>query len=104
MALQWILERWPAIAAGLLHTAPTSPMAFVAPTPAIEQRASLIAQESVESDHAEIVSAEPMSIGARAATRPQIVRTEPPRPILPLSSAAYQRVAAALEMLDTDDR
>jgi 4-hydroxy-tetrahydrodipicolinate synthase len=33
-----------------------------------------------------------------------ICRTEPPRPILPLSSAAYQRVAAALEMLDTDDR
>ena len=33
-----------------------------------------------------------------------ICRTEPPRPILPLSPAAYQRVAAALEMLDTDDR
>ena len=30
--------------------------------------------------------------------------TEPPRPILPLPPAAYQRVAAALEMLDTNDR
>jgi 4-hydroxy-tetrahydrodipicolinate synthase len=33
-----------------------------------------------------------------------ICRTEPPRPILPLSPAAYRRVAAALEMLDTGDR
>ena len=33
-----------------------------------------------------------------------ICRAEPPRPILPLSPAAYQRVAAALEMLDIGDR
>ena len=33
-----------------------------------------------------------------------ICRAEPPRPILPLPPAAYQRVAAALEMLDADDR
>jgi 4-hydroxy-tetrahydrodipicolinate synthase len=33
-----------------------------------------------------------------------ICRAEPPRPILPLPPAAYQRVAAALEMLDTGDR
>jgi 4-hydroxy-tetrahydrodipicolinate synthase len=33
-----------------------------------------------------------------------ICRTEPPRPILPLPPAAYQRVAAALDMLDTDGR
>jgi 4-hydroxy-tetrahydrodipicolinate synthase len=33
-----------------------------------------------------------------------ICRAEPPRPILPLPPAACQRVAAALEMLDTGDR
>ncbi len=33
-----------------------------------------------------------------------ICRTEPPRPILPLSHATYQRVAAALAKLDTEDR
>jgi 4-hydroxy-tetrahydrodipicolinate synthase len=33
-----------------------------------------------------------------------ICRAEPPRPILPLPPAAYRRVAAALEMLDTGDR
>ena len=33
-----------------------------------------------------------------------ICRSAPPRPILPLPSAACQRVAAALEMLDTGDR
>ena len=86
MALQWILERWPAIAAGLLHTTPASPAAIIAPTPATEHRASLIAQESVESDHAEIVSAEPMAIESRTLTRPHVVRKEPPR-MLDLSAA-----------------
>jgi 4-hydroxy-tetrahydrodipicolinate synthase len=33
-----------------------------------------------------------------------ICRAEPPRPILPLPPAAYRRVAAALEMLNTGDR
>jgi 4-hydroxy-tetrahydrodipicolinate synthase len=33
-----------------------------------------------------------------------ICRAEPPRPMLPLPPAAYQRVAAALEMLDASDR
>ncbi len=33
-----------------------------------------------------------------------ICRMEPPRPILPLSPAVHQRVAAALAKLDTDDR
>jgi 4-hydroxy-tetrahydrodipicolinate synthase len=33
-----------------------------------------------------------------------ICRTRPPRPILPLPPAAYQRVAAALERLGGDDR
>jgi 4-hydroxy-tetrahydrodipicolinate synthase len=33
-----------------------------------------------------------------------LCRTEPPRPVLPLPPATHQRVAAALEMLDTDNR
>jgi 4-hydroxy-tetrahydrodipicolinate synthase len=33
-----------------------------------------------------------------------ICRMEPPRPILPMSAAVHQWVAAALAKLDTDDR
>jgi 4-hydroxy-tetrahydrodipicolinate synthase len=39
-----------------------------------------------------------------AADALDICRMEPPRPILPLSPAIYQRVAAASAKLDTDDR
>jgi 4-hydroxy-tetrahydrodipicolinate synthase len=39
-----------------------------------------------------------------AADALNICRREPPRPILPLSPAIHQRVAAALAKLGTDDR
>jgi 4-hydroxy-tetrahydrodipicolinate synthase len=39
-----------------------------------------------------------------AADALDICRMEPPRPILPLSPAIHQRVAAALAKLDPDDR
>jgi 4-hydroxy-tetrahydrodipicolinate synthase len=39
-----------------------------------------------------------------AADALDICRMEPPRPILPLSPAIHQRVAAALAKLDTEGR
>jgi 4-hydroxy-tetrahydrodipicolinate synthase len=39
-----------------------------------------------------------------AADALDICRMEPPRPILPLSPAIHQRVAATFAKLETDDR